>query len=162
MEFLKTALVIAFLTTTSATPMGRRRHHDADITDQDRTQGWLNGNDRQFSRFSHSSSQEDSSESSESQSSESQSSESSSEEIIIPDPTTPAVTTAAMTTIITAEGSTFTPEPDANGTIVMETTPLTATLTPPPINVTSPCNVTGCVIIDIPTPTPITENRGDN
>lgn len=154
--------------------IGLRRHYDADITDNDRMQGWLEGNgwlswrSTESSSYGDSSSEshhslDSSSESSESESSESESSEESSEELLITDQTTPAVTTTAMTTITTGDGSTLTPEPDT-----VSTGETNVTATPPgqvpttPAGVTSPGNVTHCVTELIPTAAPITENRGDN
>lgn len=143
--------------------IGWRHHYDADITDNDWKQGWL---DRfrwliESSRFEDSSSESDQSlESCESgESSESQSSEESSEEVLIADQTTPVMTTTHMTTITTADGSTLTPEPDT-----MSTDEPNVTVTPPPAMMTtpSPADVTHCITEEIPTTIPITENRGDN
>lgn len=167
MELLTTTLVIVLLTTTaSAKPMGLRRHHDADITENNWRHGWLHENRRWISRSS-----ESHSESSESQSSEeSRSSEESqsSEELLTTKGTTEVVptdtmTTASMTGITSGDGSTLAPEPGTivlNTTLVMETTPQPEILSTPG-NVTQPCNATQCFTDVIPTAVPIT-NRGDN
>ncbi|XP_051269107.1 secretory calcium-binding phosphoprotein 8 [Dicentrarchus labrax] len=175
MELLTTALVIVLLTTASAKPIGRRRHYDADITENDRLQGlsgrnywWYqssspedSSSDSDQSLDSRESSQSSESQSSESQSSESQSSEeSSSEEVLITNQTTPVMTTTTKTTITTGEGSALTPEPETMGTDEPTVTPPPETTTTPVA--TSPSNVTNCVTVEIPTAAPITENRGDN
>ncbi|XP_054467952.1 secretory calcium-binding phosphoprotein 8 [Anoplopoma fimbria] len=166
MQLLTTALVITLLfTTASFKPIGWPRHQDADIADNDLTQGLLDGTSRlswrstETSRYDDSSSESSSSESSES--SESQSSEESSEEDLITDQTTQVVIDTAMTTIAT-EGTTFTTEPDTVSTDEPTVT------TPPPVTPTTsvaatlPGCVTDCFTEEIPTAAPITEMRGDN
>ncbi|XP_071374608.1 secretory calcium-binding phosphoprotein 8 [Centroberyx affinis] len=99
------------------------------------------------------------SQSSESQSSESQSSEESSEEVFAV--TTLNTPTAAMTTISRGD----TTEPDVmstEGPTMENLTPTPAATPATPAVVTTPGAVTDCVTHDIPTPTPITDNRGDN
>ncbi|KAM6901141.1 uncharacterized protein PEZ65_019321 [Lycodopsis pacificus] len=166
MQFLITALAIVLVSTTaSAKPIGWPRHHDADIADNDLTQGWLDGNNRSpgSSRYEDSSSESrESSESSES--SESRSSEESSQEDLFTDQTTPVVIDTATTTIATVDGSTSTPEPD---TVTTDESTVRVTSPPPatpatPVASTSPGCVTHCFTVEIPTAAPITENRGDN
>ncbi|KAL4005056.1 hypothetical protein ACER0C_004769 [Sarotherodon galilaeus] len=156
MELLKTALVIALLTTTSAKPMAFRRHHDADIPDH------------KLQHFHHRFTGDDSNSMSSSESSESQSSEEggvSSEEGGVSseessEATMPVTTSTATTPV--EEGSTLPPEVSTMGTdqpIVMKTTPLPATPTPS-VNATPTCDQ--CFTVLIPSAAPITDNRGDN
>ncbi|XP_045923882.1 secretory calcium-binding phosphoprotein 8 [Micropterus dolomieu] len=160
MELLTTALVIVLLTAASAKPIGWRLHHDADITENDKLKEWRSWRFTESSNSKDSSSDSDQSLNSD-ESSESSKSKSSSEEDI--DKTTVVVPTTAMITVTTADRSTLTPEPDTASTdepTITVTTPPTVPTTD--VVVTSPGNVTHCVTKEIPTPAPVTENRGDN
>ncbi|KAF3702318.1 hypothetical protein EXN66_Car018006 [Channa argus] len=170
MELLTTAVLIVLLTTTSAKPISRHPHQDADIRDRDSRRVRLNGKKMwslEFSNFKGSSSESEDSDSSDSSGNDSSSS--SSEEVTRkprPTPTTNTKTTAFMTTApmtVVTEGEkiTPTPEPDTgstDGPIV--TTPLPGT--PRTLIATLPTNLTHCVTIEFQTTAPITEGRGDS
>ncbi|XP_071322738.1 secretory calcium-binding phosphoprotein 8 [Trachinotus anak] len=107
MKLLTTALVIIYLTTTSARPFLRYWHHNANIPDSGMKHGRPIWGNRFWQYFNHRHSSSESSESSESSdSSEIRSSEESSEEVT--DQTTTPVTAAATTTAVTTTAATTT------------------------------------------------------
>ncbi|XP_026152436.1 osteocalcin 2-like [Mastacembelus armatus] len=137
MKFLPSTLIIILLTKTSAMPIGRHRHHDADIADNNWRQEWF-ARDKLFWQPAESSTSEDSSsesessessQSSESQSSESQSSEESSEEVLSTTQIMPTRMTAATPTPNLTTAATATPDLTTAATATPDLT-TTATATP--------------------------------
>uniref|UniRef100_A0A1A8QTF9 Uncharacterized protein n=2 Tax=Nothobranchius TaxID=28779 RepID=A0A1A8QTF9_9TELE len=156
MELLKITLLFVLVATISAKPTPP----DADIPDEDQSQETNSGTEKSSS----STVSKDSKESTDSNSSE-ESNSTEEDPDVLTGPPTVVMTTVAMTTITSGDGSTMTPEPGTAGTagtsgptaMVIDTTVETGTAP----DVTTPCNTTLCFTEKVPTPAPVTQNRGD-
>ncbi|KAF7217688.1 uncharacterized protein [Nothobranchius furzeri] len=153
MELLKITLLFVLVVIISAKPTPP----DADIPDEDQSQETTSGTETSSS----STGSKDSKESTESNSLEESNSSEEGPDVLTGPPTV-VMTTVAMTTTTSGDGSTMTPEPGTAGTsgptaMVIDTTVETGTAP----DVTTPCNTTLCFTEKVPTPAPVTQNRGD-